>query len=315
MNRRGDHVYLVTGGGGFIGSHIVRALVRRGVRVRVLENGFSGSKRRTADVLSDIEWLDGDVRDVGLVERACRGVEVVLHQAAVASVPRSIAEPAMTHATNLTGTLNVLVGAQRAGARRVVLASSAAVYGDLPGSPKSESMPVRPLSPYATHKLAGEQYCRIWQDLYSLETVALRYFNVFGPAQDPESEYAAVIPKFISRALAGQPLTVYGDGEQSRDFIYVANVVEVNLRAAIWPQAAGRVLNVGTGVSTTLNRLVAELGCALGCELQSVYAAPRVGDIRESIADITLLRDVLDYKPAVSFAEGLERTVRAFTDE
>jgi UDP-glucose 4-epimerase len=308
-------VYLVTGGGGFIGSHIVRALVRHGERVRVLDNGFSGNERRISDVLSDVEWLDCDVRDEEAVRRACHGVEVVLHQAAVASVPRSIAEPAMTHATNLTGTLNVLVGAQRAGARRVVLASSAAVYGDLPGSPKSESMPVRPLSPYAAHKLAGEQYCRIWQELYSLETVALRYFNVFGPAQDPESEYAAVIPKFISRTLAGQPLTVYGDGTQSRDFIYVDNVVEVNLRAAMWPQAAGKVMNVGTGVGTTLNCLVTELGRILGCELQPVYAAPRVGDIRESVADIMLLQDTLAYEPTVSFAEGLERTVRAFTEE
>jgi UDP-N-acetylglucosamine/UDP-N-acetyl-alpha-D-glucosaminouronate 4-epimerase len=305
-------VYLVTGGGGFIGSHIVRALVKRGERVRVLENGFSGSKRRISDVLADVEWIDGDVRDQELVQLACRDVEVVLHQAAVASVPRSIAEPEMTHATNLTGTLNVLIAAQRAGARRVVVASSSAVYGDLPGSPKSETMPVQPLSPYAAHKLAGEHYCRIWQELYGLETVALRYFNVFGPAQDPQSEYAAVIPKFITTVLSNHAPTVFGDGEQSRDFIYVANVVDVNLLAATAPAAAGAVINIGTGTAITLNRLVAELELASGRPVHPVYATARAGDIRESVADISRLRTLLRYEPSVSFGEGLRQTMHAF---
>lgn len=307
-------MYLVTGGGGFIGSHLVRALVRRGERVRVLENGFSGDHRRIADVLADVEWIVGDVRDVENVRRACRGVEVVLHQAAVASVPRSIAEPEMTHATNLTGTLNVLSAAQQAGARRVVVASSSAVYGDLPGSPKSEAMPTRPLSPYAAHKLAGEHYCRIWRELYGIETVALRYFNVFGPSQDPRSEYAAVIPKFISAALAGQAPMIYGDGRQSRDFISVADIVEVNLRAAVSPRAVGQVVNVGTGIGTSLNRLVAELERILGREIQPIYAAARAGDIRESVADITRLRTAIEYEPAVPFAAGLDQTVRAFVE-
>jgi UDP-glucose 4-epimerase len=305
-------MYLVTGGGGFIGSHLVRALVRAGSPVRVLDNGFSGGRQRIADVLDDVDWVDGDVRNEDAVARACCGVEVVFHHAAVASVPRSLAEPEMTHATNLTGTLNVLAAAQRAGVRRAILASSSAVYGDLLGSPKSERMPVQPLSPYAVQKLAGEHYCRIWQQIYGLQTVALRYFNVFGPSQDPQSEYAAVIPKFITFALSGQAPTIYGDGEQSRDFIYVANVVEANLRAAIVPQAAGQVINVGSGTAITLNRLVAELSDLLEQPIHPVYAAPRPGDIRESVADTSLLRTVLGYEPSVSFRNGLRRTIEAF---
>jgi nucleoside-diphosphate-sugar epimerase len=310
--KTGDHVYLVTGGGGFIGSHLVRALVRRGERVRVLDNGFSGSRQRMADVLAGVEWREGDVRDVAAVREACRGVEVVFHLAAVASVPRSIAEPEMTHATNLTGTLNVLVAAQQAGVRRVVYASSSAVYGDLPGSPKRETMPLQPLSPYAAHKLAGEHYCRLWHELHGLETVALRYFNVFGPGQDPNSEYAAVIPKFITTLLAGAQPTIYGDGQQVRDFIYVENVVDANLRAATAPGAAGQVLNVGSGVATTILHLVDELRQVLGRPIEPVFAAPRPGDIFESVAEVSRLRAVLDFEPAVGLGEGLRRTVQAF---
>lgn len=305
-------MYLVTGGGGFIGSHLVRTLVTQGARVRVLDNGSSGSPARLGDVRADVEWVNGDVRDEGTVARVCRGVEVIFHHAAVASVPRSIAEPEMAHAVNLSGTLNVLVAAQRTGARRVVFASSSAVYGDLPGSPKSEMMPVQPLSPYAAQKLAGEYYCGVWQGLHGLETVALRYFNVFGPGQDPHSEYAAVIPTFITAALGEHPPTIFGDGEQSRDFIYVENVIEANLRAAAVPEAAGMVLNVGTGRSITLNHLVAELARILGRDIRPHYAGPRDGDVRESVADIGLLRSVLEYQPTVTFGEGLERTVHAF---
>ena len=305
-------MYLVTGGGGFIGAHLVRALVGRGERVRVLDNGSSGGAWRVGEALAAVEWIEGDIRDQETVRRACAGVDVVLHHAAVASVPRSIAEPEMTHACNVDGTLNVLIAAQRAGVRRVVFASSSAVYGDQPTSPKAESLPLRPLSPYGAHKVAGEAYCQVWHSLYGLETVALRYFNVFGPGQDPQSEYAAVIPRFIAAALAGQAPTIYGDGEQSRDFISVGNVVEANLLAATVPAAAGAVLNVGGGISVTLNQLVAEIGQAIGRELRPQYAPSRPGDVRESLADITRLRATLGYMPAVSFSAGLAQTVAAF---
>lgn len=307
-------LYLVTGGGGFIGSHLVRALARRGERVRVLDNGFSGGPERIADVLADVEWIDGDIRDVETLQRALHGVEVVFHEAAMASVPRSIMEPEFAHTVNLTGTLNVVVAARNAGARRVVMASSSAVYGDLPGSPKTETMPLQPLSPYAAQKAASEQYCHIWHRLHGLETVCLRYFNVFGPMQDPQSEYAAVIPKFITTVLDGGTPTVFGDGEQSRDFIFVDNVVEANLLAAIRPEAAGKVFNVGAGVGITLNQLIAELGRVTARDIQPVYAAPRPGDIYESVADISRLRDQLGYQPAVTFLAGLERTIAAFGD-
>ena len=308
-------MYLVTGGGGFIGSHLVRALVQRGERVRVLDNSSSGSPRRIADVLKRVEWVDGDVCDLDAVRRACLGVEVVLHHAAVASVPRSIAEPMLAHASNVTGTLHVLMAACYAGVRRVVFASSSAVYGNLATTPKAEGLPTQPLSPYGVQKLAAESYCRIWHSIYGLETVALRYFNVFGPFQDPQSEYAAVIPRFISRVLAGAPPVIYGDGEQSRDFIYISNVVDANLLAAVTPQAAGTVMNVGTGAKVTLNQLVAELGRSIGRPIQASYEDARPGDVRESLADISLLRATLGYEPTMSFSEGLQRTFQAFQAE
>lgn len=305
-------MYVVTGGGGFIGSHIAQALVRQGQRVRIFDNGMTGDPQRLADVLADIEWIAGDLRDSEALQRAFEGVEVVFHQAAVASVPRSIAEPTLAHAINLTGTLNVLDAACRAGVRRIVYASSSAVYGVLPGSPKSEAMPVEPLSPYAAQKLAGEHYCRIWQQLHGLETVSLRYFNVYGPGQDPQSEYAAVIPKFITTVLRGDMPTVFGDGEQSRDFIYIEDVVNANLHAAMQPDAVGHVFNVGTGGSSTLNQLLAELARITGREIHPNYADSRPGDVRESLADISLLKAVLGYQPTVPFGTGLERTVAAF---
>ncbi|HEY7122640.1 MAG TPA: SDR family oxidoreductase [Ktedonobacterales bacterium] len=305
-------MYLVTGGGGFIGSHLVRALVQRGMDVRVLDNSSSGSRERIADVRREVEWVDGDIRDAELVRKACQGVEVILHQAAVASVPRSIAEPDMTHAVNITGTLNVLLAARETGVRRVVFASSSAVYGNLPTTPKTEMMPTQPLSPYGVQKLAAESYCRIWHAIYGVETVALRYFNVFGPAQDPNSEYAAVIPRFISAVVGGQTPVVYGDGEQSRDFIYISNVVDVNLLAATAPEAAGQVINVGTGTKITLNHLLRELGRLSEHPLRAQYEAARSGDVRESLADISLMHTLLGYTPAVSFAEGLALTFQAF---
>ena len=305
-------MYLVTGGGGFIGSHLVRTLVRRGERVRVLDNGFSGSRDRIADVLGEVEWIDGDIRDADMVRRACRDVEVVLHHAAVASPFRSIAEPLMAHDVNVTGTLNVLIAARDEGVRRVVFASSAAVYGNLPTTPKTEALPLQPVSPYGVHKLAGESYCPVWHSIYGLETVALRYFNVFGPSQDPKSEYAAVIPRFITTVLAGEIPVVYGDGEQSRDFIYVGNVVDINLLAATVPAAAGMIMNVGTGKKITLNLLLAEIGRIVGREIVATYEPVRPGDVYESLADVSRLRSVLQYEPAVSLGEGIERTLRAY---
>lgn len=305
-------MYLVTGGGGFIGSHLVRALVQRGMHVRVLDNNTSGNRQRIIDVLREIEWVDGDVRDAETLCKVCQGVEVILHQAAVASVPRSIAEPEMTHATNITGTLNVLLAARDMGVRRVVFASSSAVYGNLPVTPKTETIPTQPLSPYGVQKLAAESYCRIWHTLYGVETVALRYFNVFGPAQDPQSEYAAVIPRFISAVVEGRTPVVYGDGEQSRDFIFISNVIDVNLLAATVPEAAGQVINVGTGEKITLNHLLAELGRIAEQPIHAAYEAARPGDVRESLPDISRMRSVLGYEPAVSFAEGLAVTFQAY---
>lgn len=305
-------MYLVTGGAGFIGSHLVRTLVERGERVRVLDICAADRRERLADVLDEVEWIAGDVRDGATVSAACRGVEVVLHQAAVASVPQSVAAPAETHAVNVGGTLNVLLAAQAQGVRRVVFASSSAVYGEHPAALKTEELPTRPLSPYGAQKLAAEAYIPVWNALYGVEAVALRYFNVFGPEQDPNGAYAAVIPAFITAALEGRAPVIYGDGEQSRDFIYVGNVVDVNLLAATLPAAAGRILNVGTGQGVSLNTLVAALGRTLGRELVPDYQPERPGDIRESVADVSQLHAALAYEPATSFAGGLARTVAAY---
>ncbi len=306
---------LVTGGGGFIGSHLTRELVRRGERVRVLDNSQSGVKQRLTDVLSDIEWIDGDIRDRDVVKRACEQVDTIFHQAAVASVSRSVAEPAMTHDVNVNGTMNVLMAAVAAGVRRVVYASSSAVYGDSDVTPKVETLPAFPTSPYGVQKLAAELYCSIWYDLYALETVPLRYFNVYGPGQDPNSEYAAVIPRFIGAAIAGEPLTIFGTGKQSRDFIHVSDVVAINLLAATTPAAAGKTLNVGAGRSVTLLALVTEIGRALGREPTVRYDSPRAGDLFESVANITRLTSTLDYTPVVEFTDGVLQTVEAYQQD
>ena len=307
-------MYLVTGGAGFIGSHLVRELVRRGMRVRIFDDHSTGWKSRVSDIWNDIEWIDGDVRDAEAVRRACRGVEVVQHLAAIASVSRSIAEPALTHAVNVDGTLNVLLAAKETSVRRVVFASSSACYGDNPITPKSEDLPTRPLSPYAVQKLAAEAYILVWNALYGVEAVALRYFNVFGPAQDPHGAYAAVIPAFITAALEGHAPIIYGDGEQSRDFIYVGDVADINILAATVPAAAGKVLNVGTGRATSLNEILRQVGIELGRQLTAKLQDARLGDIRESLADITQLRTILGYEPRVPFAEGIARTVRAYAE-
>jgi UDP-glucose 4-epimerase len=298
---------LVTGGAGFIGSNLALALVARGHDVRLLDN-FSTGHRANLEPL-DAEVVEGDLRSYERVAAAVGGVEVVFHQGALPSVPRSIQDPLTSTAVNVEGTLNVLLAARDAGVRRVVFASSSSVYGDAPGMPRRESQPLAPLAPYAVSKLAAEQYCMVANRVYGVETVALRYFNVFGERQDPLSGYAAVIPKFIRMMLDGQPPTIFGDGQTSRDFTHVENVVEANLAAAVEPAAAGRVMNIAVGSSHTLNELVSTLQGLLDSELEPEYGPPRPGDVSESLADISLARELLGYEPRIEFEEGLQRTI------
>lgn len=301
--------YLVTGGAGFIGSHIVDELVRRGETVRVLDNLATGKRQNLARVWDQIEFIEGSLTDPATVQAAMQGVDYVLHQGALPSVPRSVADPATSHEINVTGTVNVLIAARDAGVRRLVYAASSSAYGNSPTLPKREDMPTNPLSPYAVSKLAGEHYCRAFYQVYGLETVCLRYFNVFGPRQDPKSQYAAVIPKFIAMIRRGERPTIYGDGAQSRDFSYVANVVQANLLAATAPPAAGRVMNVACGQRHTLLDLVAALNRLLGTHLAPVFLADRAGDVKHSLADIAAAKELLGYEVLVPFEEGLGRLV------
>ncbi len=305
---------LVTGGAGFIGSHLVEALVRRGDHVRVLDNFATGKVENLVAIADDIELLSGDVCDEAAVKRAVAGCDVVFHQAALASVPRSIEEPLATHAACATGTLIVLHEARKAGVRRVVYAGSSSAYGNPPSSsePKRETDLPSPLSPYAAAKLAGETYCTAFWHSYGLQTVVLRYFNVFGPRQDPSGPYAAVIPLFIQAILGGRQPVVFGDGRQTRDFTYVENVLRANLLAASANGAAGQVLNVGSGVAVSLLDLLKELNAVLGSNVEPVFQATRAGDVRDSLADISRTKNVLGYEPAVGFAEGLKRTVEYY---
>jgi nucleoside-diphosphate-sugar epimerase len=302
---------LVTGGAGFIGSHLVRALVARGDTVRVLDNLSSG-KRSNLDGV-EAELIEGDIRDLEVVRGALRGLTHVIHLAALVSVPRSVAEPLFSNAVNVVGTLNVLVAARDLGLRRVVLASSSAVYGDGAEGVKHEALPLFPISPYGVDKLAAEKYLAAFTAMYGLETVALRYFNVFGPRQDPRSEYAAVIPKFITALLAGRRPVIFGDGEQTRDFTYVENVVWGNLLALEAAAVAGQALNLATGVSVTLNSLAAMLAEVVGRpDLAADHGAPRQGDIRHSSANIERASALLAYRPQVDLREGLMRAVAGY---
>jgi UDP-glucose 4-epimerase len=303
---------LVTGGAGFIGSHIVRRLLDLDHEVVVLDNFSTGRRSNLDAVASDIELIEGDVAELEHVEQAVAGCDAVYHEAALPSVPRSIADPLASHAANATGTLNVLVAARDAGARRVIIASSSSVYGSMPELPKRESMPTLPMSPYAVSKLAAESYCRTWFDLYGTETVALRYFNVFGPRQDPLSAYAAVVPRFIAAYKAGEPPVIFGDGEQSRDFTYIDNVVDANLAALTSADAPGRVYNIACNDRITLNQLATELGEIMGAAVKPVHAAPRPGEVRHSQAAIDQAQADLGYEPRISLHEGLKRTVAAF---
>lgn len=306
--------YLVTGGAGFIGSHLVEELIRRGHRVRVVDNLVTG-KRRNLDKLGEIEFVEGDLADPAVARRATAGIEFVLHQAAIPSVPRSIADPVASHRANVDTTVNVLVAARECGVRRVVYAGSSSAYGNTAVLPKHEDMPPQPLSPYALQKLIGEQYVRMFTDLYGLETVTLRYFNVFGPRQDPSSPYSGVVSLFITSLLDDRRPMIYGDGEQTRDFTYVANVVSGVLSACQAPGVCGKVINVATGVRITINDLFRTLRELIGAAIEPLYAPPRAGDIRDSLADISRARALLGYSPAVSFEDGLRRTIEWYRAE
>ena len=305
--------YLVTGGGGFIGSHLVDQLLLRGHRVRVADD-YSTGRRENLAQHRDLDIVEGDLADQAVAARAVSGVDVVLHQAAIPSVPRSVKDPLTSHRANLDATLTVLVAARDAGVRRVVFAGSSSVFGDTPTLPKREDMPTRPKSPYALQKLVGEQYHRMFTELYGLETVTIRYFNVFGPRQDPSSTYSGVISLFIKALQAGKSPTIYGDGEQTRDFTYVANVVDGVLRAATTPAATGGVFNVATGRRVSVNRLFQTLRDLVGANVEPEYEPAREGDVRDSQADITLARHVLGYTPLVEFEEGLRRTVEWYKE-
>ena len=301
--------YLVTGGAGFIGSHIVERLAREGHQVRVLDNFSSGHEANLDAFRSDVELIRGDIRDAQLVNDATEGVEVVFHEAALGSVPRSVADPVTTHEVNITGTLNVLLAARDAGVKRVVYASSSSVYGETPVLPKREEMSPQPLSPYALSKLVGEHYASVFKHVYGFEVVALRYFNIFGPRQDTESQYAAVIPRFITALLTGASPVVYGDGLQSRDFTYVENVVNANLLAAEAEGVAGRAFNVACGGRYTLLDLLAKLKKILGSDVEPIHDATRAGDVRDSQASIEAAEQVLGYQVSVDFEDGLRKTV------
>jgi nucleoside-diphosphate-sugar epimerase len=307
-------IYLVTGGAGFIGSHLAEELERRGERVRVADSLITGHRRNLAH-LRTIEFVEGDLADLDAARTAVDGVDYVLHQAAIPSVPRSVTDPITSNRANIDATLNVLVAARDAGVRRVVYAGSSSAYGDMPTLPKREDMPTDPLSPYALQKLVGEQYLRLFTRLYGLETVTIRYFNVFGPRQDPSSAYSGVISLFAMRMLEGRAPTIQGDGGQTRDFTYVANVVDGVLRACTAPRASGEVINVAVGGRISINELCARMASVLGSTVQPEYTPPRAGDVRDSQADITRAREILGYEPIVSFEEGLRRTLEWYKAE
>jgi UDP-glucose 4-epimerase len=305
--------YLVTGGAGFIGSNIAIEFVRRGETVRVIDNLATGRRENLDEILDKVEFIEGDICEPDLIRRAVSGVDYVLHQAAIPSVARSVEDPITTNRANVTGTLNLLIASRDAGVKRVVFASSSSIYGDSPTLPKTEDMVPEPLSPYAASKLIGEYYCKIFQDLFGLETICLRYFNVFGPRQDPTSQYAAVIPIFITSVASDRQPTVYGDGLQSRDFTFVENVIEANLLACCAPkEATGQVYNIACGECFTLLDLLNEVGRILDKKPEPVFEPPRPGDVKHSLADISLAKEHLSFEPKVSFAEGLRRTVPWF---
>ena len=304
--------YLVTGGAGFIGGSIARTLVEQGESVRVIDNFCEGKRENLADIADRIDLREADIRDAEAVAAAMQGIDYVTHQAALKTVPSSVAQPMEYNDVNVNGTLCLLLAARDAGVKRFVFASSSAVYGESPTIPKHEEMPPLPVSPYGVTKLAAEFYLRMFPALYGLETVCLRYFNVFGPRQDPKSQYAAVIPNFITRLLAGEPPMIDGDGEQTRDFTFIADTVRANLLACTAPGIAGRVFNIAGGAQTSINELAAIIAEIIGVDIAPVHSADRVGDIKHSVADISAARRSLGFEPSISIQDGLRRTIDWF---
>jgi len=309
MNR-----FLVTGGAGFIGSNITAKLVSQGCFVRVIDNLLTGKKSNLADIIDNIEFIEADMGDEKIARPATKDIDVVLHQGALPSVPRSVDDPAETHRHCLDATFTLLLAARDAGVKRFVYASSSSAYGDTPTLPKVETMPPRPLSPYAVGKLAGEYYCSVFYEVFGLETISLRYFNVFGPHQDPTSQYAAAIPAFVTAILKDQQPTVFGDGRQTRDFTYVDNVVEANLLAAKAEHTTGQVLNIACGQAVTVNETIDVINATVGKNIKPLYTDPRPGDIKHSLADITLAEKLLGFKPTIPFKQGLQKAIDWYRD-
>ncbi len=315
MGKEKTFKVLVTGGAGFIGSNLTEELLKRGHLVRVLDD-FSTGKRENLTFEKEypsLEIIEGDIRDLHTCQEAVRGVEYVFHQGALPSVQRSVEDPETSNAVNVGGTLNILLAARDAGVKRVIYAASSSVYGDTPTLPEHEEMPPNPLSPYALQKYVGEKYCRLFYQLYGLETISLRYFNIFGPKQDPNSLYSAVIPKFIDALLQGRPPVIFGDGEQSRDFTYIENVVQANLLAMSAEHIHGEAINIACGKRISLNQLLNVLKEILGSKLSPLYQEPRKGDVRHSLADIRKGKEIIKYEPKVGIETGLEKTVEFFS--
>jgi nucleoside-diphosphate-sugar epimerase len=306
--------FLVTGGAGFIGSNICRRLVSEGCFVRVVDNLLTGKKSNLADVIDKIEFIQADMGDSEVAQSAVKDIDVVLHQGALPSVPVSVENPAATHQHCINATFTLLLNARDAGVKRFVYAASSSAYGDSPTSPKVETMPTNPLSPYAVAKLTGEYYCSVFYNIYGLETVSLRYFNVFGPQQDPASQYAAAIPAFVTAILKDEPPTIYGDGEQSRDFTYIDNVVDANLLAARANQTKGEVINIACGQAVTVNEIIDMINKLLGKNVKPKYTDPRPGDVKHSLADITAAKNLIGFKPIIQFENGLQEAIDWYRD-
>ena len=304
--------YLITGGGGFIGSNITRYLVERGEKVRILDNFSTGKRENLAGLEGKVELVEGDIRDVFTVMRSLEGIDYILHQAALPSVPRSVADPLTTNNVNLIGTLNLLEAAKDFPIKRLVIASSSSVYGDTDSLPKKESLTPAPLSPYAASKLAVEYYAKVFHNVYGVESVILRYFNIFGPNQDPTSQYSAVVPKFITSILQDKPVTIFGDGEQSRDFTFVDNVVSANILAAKADSISGEVINIASGVETTVNELIETIETIVGKKAKRVYLAERAGDVKHSLADISKAKKLLGYSVITDLKTGLKKSIEFF---
>ena len=306
--------FLVTGGAGFIGSNICKKLISQGCSVRVVDNLLTGKKSNLADVIDRIEFIEADMGDSQVARRAMKDIDVVLHEGALPSVPLSVDDPAATHRHCVDATFTLLLAARDAGVKRFVYAASSSAYGDTPTLPKVETMPPSPLSPYAAAKLVGEYYCSVFYEVFGLETISLRYFNVFGPNQDPTSQYAAAIPAFVTAILKDEPPTIYGDGEQSRDFTYIDNVVEANLLAARAKQTRGEVINIACGQAVTVNAIIDMINQMVGKKVKPKYTDPRPGDVKHSLADITAAEDLIGFKPTVPFREGLQLAIDWYRD-